>query len=382
MNKFVIGALALTSAGPLAYAGGAETRDWSTLDRDMLSLTTNQGAAAGSWGIHGFVRERFARSKDVDVDPGTTGGQDLSGFNLDNARLEFDASQGDYGAFISVNATGGQSSLLDAFGTFKIAEGFTGQVGRFKAPFLWSAFMVNDNNQILLDRTFNGQNWQGRDDGLEIAGTFDKLSWWGAVQNGADGVQDRYMWTGRVQFNILGTGLGKQEGACGNTGNDTNLMVGVAYSEDDGVSRAINAAGGGPDNVNAGGAWAIDGGLVQQGFSLHVEIVDYQHDIQPESNLNTSTGVINSAGASTALTGGNSKTPWSATAGYLLNNNVEFGARYEDLDDDDNTTVWTLGLNYYISNHNAKWTLQGSRSNSDVNAKEADTIAIGLCVGA
>ena len=281
MNKFVIGALAITSAGSLAYAGGDETRAWSTLDRDILSLTQNQGApAAGAFGINGFVRARGVRSNDVDAST-AAGNQDLSGFLLDNARLEVNASQGDYGAFMSIDAANssdptkdGTATLLDAFATFKIAEGVSGQAGRFKKPFLWSGFMVNDNNMVLLDHTFNSQNFQGREDGVQLSGVYDHLGWWAALQNGVDGMEGDISWTARIAVNALGTGIGKQEGAFGASG-ETSIMLGAGYTDDEGADQT--------GNINSGGAFGIDGSLIQGGLSVHFEVVDYQ-DVAGESD--------------------------------------------------------------------------------------------------
>lgn len=402
MNKFAIGALVLSSAGSLAFAGGEGTTEWSTLDREILSLTANQGATAGSFGINGYVRARGVRSKDVDVsrpernpnpafDPllpigplnqpnlASDGQQDLSGFVLDNARVELRASQGDYGAYISLEGAGGTVGVLDAYATFKIAEGVTGQMGRFRAPFLWSSFMVEENNMLLLDRTFNGQIFQGRQDGAQLSGVYDQFGWWAALQNGIDGLQDKISWTVRAQVNALGTGMGKQEGAFGSS-SDTNITIGAAYTED----TAADLVGG----VNSGGAYAVDAGLTQGAFSAHFELVNYEADIRPIADISPTTGVVTpvASGSLPAFGAGglalNVENPWTATASYAIQPDVvDLVVRFEDLDDNSDTSVWSVGLNYYLSGHNAKWTLQGSRSDSDLSFMDVDTLALGLTVG-
>lgn len=361
MNKIVIGALALTAASSLSYAG-SETKEWSSLDRDIASLAQTPAGPASGFNVGGFVRSRYAYSEDVDADTGTAGKQKLSGFGLDNARVELSASQGDYGVFIALEGGGGTADLYEAYGTFRITDGVTGQMGRFRAPFLWSA-LITENHQILLDRTFSGQAWQGRDDGIQVSGTFDQFGWWLAFQNGQDSVADEYSWTARASFNALGTGIGMQEGAYG-ASEETSLTVGAAYTDD--------------STPQDGEAWALDLGFTQSAFSAHGEIVSYGDDVQLDSGLNTSTGVINPI----AIIPNGTDTPWSATVGYMITpNQYEIAARYEDLDDVDNTTVWALGINRYVVGHDAKWTLQYSSSNSDVAGKEADTLALGLTVG-
>ena len=379
MNKFVIGALALTSAGSLAYAGGTETKEWSTLDRDILSLTSSQAPAGSQFSVSGYVRSRYAHSNDVDVDTGTAGKQKLGGFSMDNARVILDGSQGDYGVHVELDAidtvdvdgigpltqtqnTVGSVALLDAYATAGFGDGLKAQMGRFRAPFLWSA-LIGDNNLILLDRTFNGEVWDGRQEGAQLSGAFDKIAFWVALQNGTDGVADEYSWTGRVAFSPLGH-VGTQEGAYG-AAPDTGLTLGAAYSDDSAVSK--------------GAAWCIDATLVQGGFSLQGELVDYSDDITPNAGMNLCTGVLNPNGIAAAAVG--SHTPWSATAGLLVNQQIELVARYEDLDDSNNTTQVTVGINFYASGHNAKLTVEGVRSNSDVALKEADTFAVGVTVG-
>lgn len=363
MNKFVIAALALTAASTLSYAG-SETKEWSGLDRDIESLRLNQAApAATGFGVGGYVRSRYANSSDVDVDGNPATNDDLGGFNIDNARLIFDGSQGEYGVHIELDAAGGSATLLDAFATFRIAEGITGQMGQFRAPFLWSA-LIDDNHLVLLDRTFSGNVFASRDQGLQVSGVFDQFGWWVALQNGQDGVADEYAWTARVQFNALGAGVGWQEGAYG-ASDETSLTVGAGYTDD-----------GTPSD---GAAFCIDVGFTQGAFSAHAELVDYDDDVTQTPGLNTSTGVISSAGiAATA----DAETPWSATVGYMITpNEYEIVGRYEDIDDTNDTTAWVLGVNRYVAGHNAKWTLQFSSSDSDNTGIEADTLALGLTVG-
>jgi hypothetical protein len=374
MNKFVIGALAITAASSLSYAG-SETKEWSSLDRDIASLAQTPAGSSSGFTVGGFVRSRYAFSDDVDADTTTAGDQNLSGFTIDNARVVLDASQGDYGVHIALEAgqdsgsgsstgsTPGVASLYEGYGTFRIAEGVSGQMGLFRAPFLWS-IMIDNNHQILLDRTFSGEVWSVRQEGIQISGTFDQFAWWGAFQNGQDGVADDYSWTARGQFNALGTGVGMQEGAYG-ASEESSLTIGAAYTDD--------------NFPKDGSAWAIDLGFTQGPFSAHGEIVNYGDDITPDNALNSNTGVLGWDGN---LSSTNGDSPWSGTVGYMITpNEYEVAFRYQDFDDSDDSSAWTVGVNRYVAGHNAKWTLQYSSSDSDASTKEAKTIALGLTVG-
>ena len=288
---------------------------------------------------------------------------------MDNVRAEFSASQGDYGIWIALEGvnSGGTSSndvhVYEAYGTFRITDGISGQMGQFRAPFLWSA-LISNNHQVLLDRTFNGQVWEtaGMQDGVQLSGAFDMLNWWFAFQNGNDSVGEDFRMTARASFNVLGTGIGWQEGAFG-ASDETQLTIGAAYSDD--------------TNFSDGVSYCVDLGFTQGPFSAHAEMVDYDDDVQFDALINTSTGVLNPAFTTPSV-----ETPWSATVGYMITpDQYEIIGRYEDLDDLDDTAVWTVGIVRYVVGHDAKWTLQYSSSDSDVAGKEADTVALGLTVG-
>src|SRR5688572_17925689 len=266
MNKFVIGALALTSASSLAYAGGSETKEWSTLDRDILALTSNTQGGASAVTVSGFLRVRGAHSNDVDLDPNPLNDEKLSGFSIDNARVVVDLAQGDFGAHIALEGVEQdtlfpdpslEAILLDAYATARFGEGWMAMIGRFRAPFLGSA-LLEENNMLLLDRTFNGEFWDDRSEGVQVNFLFDKVSFAAALQNGSDDLQNGYMWTGRVTFSPLGTVGTNQEGAYG-ASSDTALKFGLAYADDSEISQ--------------GDAWAVEAALVQGGFSLQLEVV-------------------------------------------------------------------------------------------------------------
>jgi hypothetical protein len=58
----------------------------------------------------------------------------------------------------------------------------------------------------------------------------------------------------------------------------------------------------------------------------------------------------------------------------------EGAIRYEDRDDADNTTDISLAVNYYVSGHDIKWTVQYDTFDSDDSALELDALSLGLAV--
>lgn len=372
MNKFVLSAIALTTAGGLASAGtGSE--EWLTLDREIASLASAQAAATAPTSpvtVSGFIRTSYLNSSDISVpNQGPDGSNDLGGFSLDNARVNVSGTVGDYMLYVQLEAAGDSYSspsdglitgptsgssvyVLDAYGAWNISEQFRLTMGQFRSPFLGSA-QLDENQLLFLDRTLMGYLWSSRDLGVMLSGQYDMLGWWIAAQNGLDAAGDDLAFSARVAFDAMGTGTTKVEGAYG-AAEGTNLGISAGYyMDDDSVVEDV-------------AAWNVEGTLVMGPLSAAAMYVDHDD------------------GFSTLLGGNFSEGPsvWSATAGFMfVPDRWEVAARYEDLDDDASTTVLTVGLNYYAAGHDAKWQLNYAMVDSDDSDLEADILGIGLTVG-
>ncbi len=367
MNKFVLGALALTAASAPSLAG---EKDWLTHDRDIeslaASLTQNTG---GGPTISGFIRSSYATSSDVTVAPS---GNDLGGFSIDDARLIISGSIGNYGVVMEVDgstdsdlavggpfgfpstgnpgpyggaaygSTGGVGSLgvLDAYATFAITDQIKGQIGNFRPPFLASS-LRNEDGMLFQDRSFLGQGWAFRDQGLQVSGSFDMLNFAVAVQNGADSAGDELVIAGRVSFTVMGNAPGKNEGALGQ-GDETSFTIGVGYYND--------------GQLNDGTAIAVDGQFGMGALSAGFELVDLEQDFL-----------------------GDEATPYNVYVGYMVvPDEWEVAVRYEDFDSNTDTTAITAGVNWYHNGHAAKWHLNYITVTDDVSANEADIIQVGM----
>ena len=336
MNKFVTSALALTVASGLSFAGpGSE--EWAGLDRDIENLASSFATQGGGFAVDGFLIATYNNSSDITVSPS---GNDLGGFMINNARANLRGTVGDYGVFISLDAAGGAATLLDAYGTFSIGDQVNGQLGQFRPPFLWSS-QIDEDKFVLLSRTINGSVWASRDNGVMFNGTFEQIGWYVAAQNGSDSVGDELAFTGRVDFDALGAGIGLQEGAYG-ASDESTLTVGVAFHDDGGLS----------DGTAIGG----DAVFTMGAFSAHAEVVDYDQDFF-----------------------GQDVTPFSVTASYMVSpDEYEIAVRFEDLDDGNDTTIITGGVNRYVTGHDAKWGINYTTTQSDVSSLEIDVISVGL----
>ena len=377
MNTFVLGALALTAAGG-GSAPGAETEgEWLSLDREISSLASGLAVQDGAGPeISAFIKTSYANSSDIENVGGSD--NDLGGFSLNNARVNISGSVGDYMLYVQLEGSDSQNAdsggilgggtivdgtpgavdilgyvanpdgvgVLDAYVDFNITEEIKGRMGNFRPPVLSSA-LLDENRLLLINRTVNGEVWDFRDLGLMVNGNFDRLGWWVAVQNGIDAQGDELALMGRVTFNALGDGATRNvEGAYG-ADEENSLLLGLAYYMD--------------DNLDDAEALAAEAHFTMNQISVSGEVVDYTID--------------------DGMTIDEDLTPWSLTAGFMfVPEEWEGAVRYEDLDDDDDSTVLTVGVNRYVEGHDAKWQLNYSMVDSDDDTIEADILALALVV--
>jgi hypothetical protein len=368
MNKFVLGALALTAASTPSLAG---EKDWLIHDRDMEALSNNLSQETGGGAtISGFIRSSYATSSDITVAPS---GNDLGGFSIDDARLIVTGSIGSYGVVLEVDgstdtdlATGGPfgglvggglgaygstggvgaMGVLDAYAHFAITDQIKGQIGNFRPPFLASS-LRNEDGMLFQDRTFLGQAFAFRDQGVQVSGAFDMLNFAVAVQNGADGAGDELVVAGRVSFTVMGNAPGKNEGALGQ-GDETSLTVGVGYYND--------------GQLDDGTAIAVDAQFGMGALSAAFEFSDLDVDI---------------AGLAGIYGAGEDASPYNFQVGYMVvPDEWEVAIRYEDFDTSTDTTAITAGVNWYHNRHAAKWHANYITIDDDVT--DADVIQVGM----
>lgn len=366
MRKLVYSAVALTL---VSAPGFANENEWSSLDQEINNLSTSLSAqnAAGPK-LGGFIKTSFRYSDDTDaLFGGPPNDEDEVGFKLDKARIEITGDVGqDYSYKLSFELTDSSAPIVrDAYVTWKVAESVNGTMGRFRKPFLRSS-IVGDKNLLLYERTGLGGFFEAREEGLMFSGNFDTVEWWLAGQNGIDGKQDDWNYTIRLVANLMGSGVGKVEGAYG-AGEETNLTIGAAYGDeqelDDGATIAVEAA------------------LTSGPFSIAGELVDF--DKGTAGSFPSKSGDDLHYGSSNTFVSVDpaDSTPWDVTASYLFTDVYEAALRYEDGDDDDDTTAWTIGVNRYIQGHDIKWTLQVLSSSSDDPTNEVTEWTLGLTLG-
>lgn len=378
MNKFVFGALAVTAASSLGFASSTDG-DWSTLDKEIDSLSTSLASTTAPGAqISGYLRI-WGGYADNDINPNNSFNADSNdlGFNVDDARLVISGDVGaGYGYYVGMDVNDGLNeniiavvngissstfngiSLVDAYGTFKLGDQFMGTFGRFRPGFLGSG-ALNEDTLLFRYRTINGSFASLRQDGLMISGNFDQFGLWASAMNGVDGIEDNLFFAVRGAFNAMGKGTGNQEGAYG-VPEEAAMTIGAGWFNDNGAAEVPGLGG---DGINGFGGDVV---FTKGPFYVQGEISYFD------------TGVyVDPAGSPN-----DSSTPWDITASWMLKpNEWEIAGRFEDWDNQNDTTHYALGVNWYINGMNAKWTAEWDFFDSDANASDGNAFLVGLTLG-
>jgi hypothetical protein len=348
---------------PLAVAGatGVLAQDAPTSPTQTID-STGFIPNIDEFSFGGLLRMSLDYSPD---DVYEIGGERLSGVRFQDALLWVEAKTGIFDVRVMAKAADSNGfppsnsgdvdalEVRDAWVRADAGNGLNVYAGKYKCPLVASA-NVDYGHLIMIDRTRIGQFFSG--EGAYQPGaavTWDNESFHAklALQNGADGVVDAYGIVARGEFK-LGGGAAYREGAYG-APDDWAATVGAGYFNDG------SQIGG----MDFGSAIALDGYATMNKFSVHAEILDMDEELAGRTGLSM----------------GGDATPFSATFGYLFQDNMEVALRIQDLDDDDDTTLIGGGFNYYLSGHDAK--LQFNISQFDDDNDDGMLYQVGLAVG-
>jgi hypothetical protein len=380
MNPLLTGVCAF-ALGNLATAGTEASSDWLGLDEELNAIASNVNLQGGGVELGALVRAAYISASGDDFG-GFTSGEDQLGLVIDDAELWSQGNLGDYFWRVSVdfgdgfspyflgNLNGGtqalndaglanttrNDTLEDAYARWNFHENFNLQVGHYIFPTTFSS-SSNMDSLLLLSRTSVGEYFHSYSLGAMLSGDYDGTFLWHlAVLNGADGTDDDQELRGRAIYNI-GGGRNRTEGALG-ANDELNAAIGVSYVDD--------------GELDDGSVLVFDAIATVAGFSIGGEYAAFDDDhatvgpgFGPTIGLNYTEGMDVIA----------------FNLGYLLSENWELGGRYEQLDDEDDSTLMSIGINYYQMGHNAKWQLMYMDFASDVAAQEGSLIGLGLTVG-
>ena len=345
-----------------ATARSSTTGDWLELDR-WLARAVDEDAAGGadvpehpveglSWG--GIVRAFYTYSQD---DIATGGGDDISGFSVNDADLYFNVAVGDFVGRVSADFAPDGPELEDGYGTWLVADWFTVTLGQFK-PRVVRSGIVDPETLVFKERTFLGASFDFWDVGVQVAGHYDQFDWWLAVTNASTGQRSDHLFVGRGEWAYYDEAWGDVEGAHGAPIN-LRLLFGIfAYTFTD-------VPGDGGDG------WGGDMALTMGPHSLHAEVMGIDNGIFLANNSlrDMPSLVLDGRGR-----------PFSATYGYLFANRWQLAARYQNLDDDRDTKIFSGAVNWFpLEDGPVGWVLDVTH----VDSKGPDglVISVGVNVG-
>ncbi len=342
---------ALLPCFPTLFSGSALAGDdWIDLESAVAELDL-QKATNGSGGpvLSGFVRVNYAHSDDIDF-TGDDEPDELSGFSLDAARLQFAGDFQGWGYFVSVDGFSGSLDLLDAYVTIPCTDVFSAVVGQFKTPFLRTGLMDEDR-LLFIAHTRNGIFYSVRDRGAQFQldqGAFHAQA---VAQNGSDQEAEELLLTARASVD-LGGGLARVD----------NRMVEGAYGAPDEFRAELGIAVQDDQALDDGEVLAAEGAITVGRFYAQAEILAYGES--PAFPVDAMRGDTD---------------PFSVTGSFMLDpEHWEIALRYEDFDDSLDRVLGTAGVNYYLRGHDLKFQLNAFHLDSD--GGDEDTLAAGATV--
>lgn len=351
MKKLVISALAASMASATALASESE---WADLDRDVQALSASlAGLESSGVKLGGYIRAAYITSSDVT----TTSGNDLGDFDVLNARLKATGSRGDIGYVLQAGfEDGGSASILkDAYVNIPVGANLTVRAGQFKGIISRDS-LVSSSRLFFVERSEIGSLFATRREGVALMGTFDTFDWAVTIQDGSDNDGDEYLIALRGEIDFLGDGVDLVEGAFGGA-EEIEGTAGVSYWDD--------------GQLDDGNGLLFQGTLATSMYSVNVWVADISDDLYTGN------------GSSAFLQG--DSTPFGVMGTFMVaqpsetQGGWEVGARYQDMDDTDDTNIIDIGVNYYGSGHDYKYFLNWSSVDGD--GFEGDAISIGLNVG-
>jgi len=355
MNFLTLGAMALSLTGPSADEAQNQG-DWQGLDQEIQNLASSLQGESGV-NISGFTIIRWDNSSDVTPYGLPVGPEDLSGFDIQNARIAITGEVGDYGFKIQPDFAS-STILKDAKVWWNFGDNFKLTVGQYKVPFA-RRWLTGQQKLAFLDRslylvdygettpplmTVAPRDYAVRDQGVMVGGTMEMFDWDISISNGTDGTEKKYMIAGRVDVNVLGGGAPDYEGGYG-LGDESALTIGGGYVNDAGL----------PDGKSS---WTLDALWAMNPFTVGASVVGQGKGYSVSNE---------------------SETSWDVYGTYMFTpNEWEFALKYENVDDVAQTKAFTVGVNWYLYGPDSKWQLNYKNLSRDSGFADGGVIEAGL----
>lgn len=372
MKPLLTGAV-LTALSPLALANGTEpSSDWLGLDEELNAVASPVALQGGGVSLGVLFRGAYVSTG---MDDFAGFGADQLGMTVDDVELWHEGSIEQYSWRVSVDFGTAQSpyyignllsgsiantsrtdTLEDAYVDWHLDERFSLRLGHFIFPTSFAS-ETDPGSTLFMDRSTSGEFYHAYDLGAMLSGDYDVFEWAIGILNGTDGTGDEHATALRGVYN-LGDGA-NGEGARG-AADEFAASIGVSYVEDGAIddSETITI-----DALGSVGQFGFGGEFVTYG------------------DAHGGTGPF-AASSGLSYDAGEGPTVFSVFGSFLINENWEAAVRFEDFDDNGETTAISFGVNFYQAGDNAKWQLLYKDVASDVASNEGSIIAVGITVGA
>jgi len=351
MKRLIMIAGAALSVGTLAQA---QTLDQSRsygkeLLSDAATRTSSLAPAAQDFtpAVHGYEQFRFNwNSRD---DNGLDANDNDQTIGFQNARTRINVSGNianeNWGYFVQFGwGPDGNTMLEDAYGWYKMGNGWSLKWGQFKLP-LFREELVGDTNLLFIDRSVTNSTFsQGRSQGVQFAYEGDQFRFAGAFSDGLSTANTDYTSGSESDFGLTARFEYKWAGDWKQAKDFTSFQNSEYFGM---VGGAIHYQSGG-DTVNTTDATdlaaTVDVSMEGNGWNAFAAVI--------YNNMDPSTG---SAFADWAfqVQGGIFVSPdWELVAGWdIMVPDSDYGTP-----GDSNFSTFRIGVNHYIvpESHAAK----------------------------
>jgi phosphate-selective porin OprO and OprP len=340
-------ALSLSSAA-LAQNNLDQTRAYSNevmADATGRTSALAQGARAFSVDVHGYTQFRYIYTSADDAD----GSDDDAATGFQTARTRLSVSGNiiseDWGYFVQFGwGPEGSTELLDAYGTYRMENGWNVMFGQFKLPFLREE-LVSSKYQLAWERSpMNEAFNQDRSQGIQVGFEGDQMRFMAAFSDGFATANSDYTSMSEADFAITARGEFKWAGDWRQFRDFTSFpnsdfagMVGLAGHYQTGGETA---------NTLEVDAWALTGDVSVEGNGWNVFAALVYRDID--------------------IDGGFDGSDWAfmVQGGIFVAPQMEIFGRFDmifpdgDRAGDNEFSSITAGINYYVvpESHAAKLT--------------------------
>jgi hypothetical protein len=323
-------------------------------DADTRASLLAQGATAG-WdkgfylaSADGNYRLKISGQMDIrwvlnHQENAPSGDDNQYGFEMRRMKLAFEGHVIDpsweYYIKAAFDRDGGAFELEDATVSKSFENGIEVTFGQFKLPFLREE-LTSSTRQLAVERSLVNEEFnQDRSKAVQVGYEADRWRVSGAYSDGFnsdntefDDSNVRYAFTGRGEFLVMGD-WGQFKDFTSPRGSETGVMLGAAAHFQNGNGTGALAS---QDRFT----WTLDGSAEFSGANLYAALIGNHLSDQGAVPDRDQWGFV-------------------VQGAYYVTEDWELFGRYEWGDQDtagqEDLSIITIGVNYYIASHNLKW---------------------------